>query len=251
MIYPVVGNIGSGKSIFLAAMGLLKYSSGYDLYTNFSLKGVPYRRIFDVSDFSEIQSDKIAVFIDEVQLTADSRRSGSNENIVFSRNMTQSRKWGEESDVFISSQSWFFMDVRLRTLTDTIFETSIITWFYDGRIMNTVRKPGKGALPLVLNVKYLRMADPVRKIRYFRLPLVMGGIYIPSLYDTLEILDEVRDSGKIKTVQRLIEEYQGCGIDKKGKLVSHMIYQEALKDVWILKEDASIAADNILIMASA
>jgi len=249
MIYPVIGNIGSGKSIFLAAMGLLKYCSGYEIYTNFTLRGIPTKRIFDVSDFSQIKADNIAVFIDEVQLTADARRSGSNENIIFSKNMTQSRKWGEQSDVFISSQSFFFMDTRLRTLTDTIFETSIISWLFEGKIINTDRKPGKGALPLMLRVKYVRMGSNIRTIRSFKLPLLMGGIYVPSLYDTMEMMSQVGDRKQITEIEDLINKYRGCGIIKKTQIVSYMRRMEGLKNHWITKEDAGIAADNILLEA--
>jgi hypothetical protein len=234
MIYPVVGNIGSGKSIFLTGMAYLHEASGYDIYSNFSMTDIPFKRIWDIEDFSEIKSDKIAVFIDEIQLTADARRSGSELNILFSRNMTQSRKWGKISHVYVATQSFFFMDVRIRTLANRVYEPSI--WKWDD-FKN----------PLALKIKYINMNEDRKMIRSFRFPLVMDGKYIPDMYNTLEMLTDIKDKTAFSNMDKLVEKYSDMPVSKKTQLASLIQYKEAQKGNYMPRSEASMIADCILI----
>lgn len=234
MINPVVGTIGSGKSIFLAGLAYLYEASGYDIYTNFSMNGVDYIRIWDIKDFADIKSDKIAVFIDEIQLTADARRSGSELNILFSRNMTQSRKWGKVSHVYVATQSFFFMDVRIRTLANRVYEPSI--WKFDD-FKN----------PIALKIKYVNMNEDRKRIRSFKFPLVMDGLYIPDLYNTLEILSDIKDKSTFDGMDELIDKYANAPVSNKTQLASLIQYNEANAGNYMPRSEAAMIADCVLI----
>jgi hypothetical protein len=50
MIIGIVGNRGSGKTLFMAILGVLFWLNGYHIYSNFKFKGVPYVNMYELTD---------------------------------------------------------------------------------------------------------------------------------------------------------------------------------------------------------
>lgn len=203
MIFSIVGNIGSGKTTFLTLWTYLYGMSGYTIYSNYNIQyktqfGVPVKVPFEVRnisairDFSDISTPKNFFALDELWLTADSRRSSSFISSLASTKLLQSRK--KKADAGITTQSLGQLDKRIRDITSIIYEPEII-----------LRDPNNGK-PLALKVYFYTWEEPETK--KFCLPLIgyRGGISIPDSYDTYEIVESM-DDGKKTIEDELVEKY--------------------------------------------
>jgi len=143
MIYVIVGGVGSGKS--LSAVKMIK-NRGCRCFTNFDMKGIKgYRRLKHsdivmqkVESFKKDGSPKkvsldvnfgfwekemkkggFDVYIDELQGIANSRRSQSNENVVWNKFISQIRKMlgsTEKNNIYLITQRPNSIDVQFREL---------------------------------------------------------------------------------------------------------------------------------------
>ena len=123
----IAGDVGSGKSGFLAFMGAVAYCFKRSVYSNLHLH-YPYRR-FRLGDLVDPDSGEIVtdiqnsvVLIDEAYVFAESRRSTSKRNRLFSYLILQSRKRGLE--FFLASHSPHQLDRRIRENTDVAYTCS-------------------------------------------------------------------------------------------------------------------------------
>jgi len=180
MIYAIVGGIGSGKTLFLTFLANMYYSSDYDIYSNYEIKHIPMQNIDRVKDFLKIESEKSFFAVDEAWLSADSRQSQRNR--LFSTQFLQSRK--KHIDIGLTTQDFGQIDVRIRNVTQMVFEPEIIKRQND-------EKNGK---PLIMKVSYFDVAEDIRKTNSMIIPLIMrfpkqGVIDIPNSYSTYQVVE--------------------------------------------------------------
>ena len=229
-VYGTIGNIGSGKTLFITALGYMEWKRGMNIYANYNLS-------FDFTPVNlnkeiEVKENKNNLFLlDEIWLSMDSRKSQSNGNALFTKAILQSRKWGGklvENNIFYTTQSFTQVDKRTRRITSVLFAPNTI---FD--------KEGK---PYCLEVYYNGWVSDIPYFppdQVFYQPLWDGNIYIPDLYDTSEILESMDDGGG-ELRQRLIEKYMGWD-GKKGELKSVLIFDEDVE-----KSVAGYVADYVI-----
>lgn len=112
--------MGSGKT--LSAVYLLSYfKKEYKIYTNMKHFKLNDGLISDPIIFlKQSSNEKKIIFIDEIDLYSEARRSTSKENVLFSYLIFQSRKI--HSHFIWSAQIPNSVDVRIRSLTDIFIE---------------------------------------------------------------------------------------------------------------------------------
>lgn len=123
--YPiiiVVGDFGSGKTLYLTFMGLAYYQNeGLSIFSNYDLYGVEYRK----TSFKEMATmpewlENGVILLDETQVGADSYNFMSKQSKEITQFITQIRK---RNVVFImTTQRFRFVDSRIRSLTNYFIE---------------------------------------------------------------------------------------------------------------------------------
>jgi hypothetical protein len=118
MIVGVEGFMGDGKTIFLVRNAVKDYLKGRKIFANFNINGIQYER-FIVDDLLKIENaekyNNASIFIDEIVLFMDCRRSSRKENIALSTLLRQSRK--RNLLIMYSTQSLDEVDLRLLRYT--------------------------------------------------------------------------------------------------------------------------------------
>ena len=160
MLISVLGNLGSGKTLFLAYMAKMKIKR--DIYSNFLLKTNNYHPL-SIIDLLDLK-DNIVVFIDEAYTWLESRTSSSTLNRFLSYVVLQSRK--RTIDIYITAQLFSSVDIRFR------HQSNIIVKAY---------RNNKGFLYTFLNVENSNITS-------FLLPFNKAKKYY-SIYDTYEIIE--------------------------------------------------------------
>jgi len=114
MIIEIMGDLGSGKTLFMTFLGHLLYKKGYPIMANYHL-GFPYKPI----DFKQVQElTKCAILVDEMHVFMDSRRSLKKFNQEFSYFILQTRK--RNIILIYTTQFHSSVDLRLRRIVDYI-----------------------------------------------------------------------------------------------------------------------------------
>jgi predicted ATPase len=129
VITVIVGNLGSGKTLLLALMGILGLEENKQVYTTFHLtyktsNGKEARYVdvgdlmqwFEDQDTSNIKEHSALLCVDEGYLGMDSRTSGSISNRLLMQFVLQSRHLG--LDLKITAQLASSIDKRVRLNTD-------------------------------------------------------------------------------------------------------------------------------------
>ena len=114
MIIGIEGFMGDGKTILMVRNALIDFLNHRDLYLNFKMVGIPYKPLL-VSDFLNTETAEkyknASLFIDEITLFMDCRRSSRKENVALSTLLRQSRK--RSIVITYSCQSLEEVDLRL------------------------------------------------------------------------------------------------------------------------------------------
>ena len=113
MLSIVVGNLGSGKTLFLVFMAKLLQNK--KIYSNFELKLSNYNE-FVLNDFLENKYENCVIFLDEMYVYLESRCSGNTLNRVMSYLLFQSRK--SNIQIYGTVQLLKTIDNRFRSLVD-------------------------------------------------------------------------------------------------------------------------------------
>lgn len=113
MLTIILGNIGSGKTLFMVI--LAKYSK-LKTISNFNLK-FKYE-LFDLQSFLESKYDNCNIYLDEAYSYLESRLSISELNRLMSYMLFQSRK--KSLNLVLSAQLLSTLDKRFRMLADMI-----------------------------------------------------------------------------------------------------------------------------------
>lgn len=165
----VIGNLGSGKTLYLARFSTkLKRP----IYSNFKLHRPNYRPL-DLVDLIGLENN-VNIFIDEAYAWIDSRVSGSAVNRYCSYVILQSRK--TFTDVFITAQMFSTVDIRFRIQSNILIKCKAI-----GK-----QKFYKAIVPIKFRYITINRENNARKIQelYFD-----DAIKYFNTYDTLEIID--------------------------------------------------------------
>ena len=144
MILAFQGGQGSGKTLSAANLCASYYRKGYTIVTNMKTMTIPHED-FNEAMFKDpsimerlkkkIGSSKIILFLDEIHLLLDSRRSGTNASK--SQFLTQVRKtFSEQGHLIYTTQYFHQIDKRLRYNTsmvihvkkDIIGMRKVFTW---------------------------------------------------------------------------------------------------------------------------
>lgn len=168
-LWSVIGNLGTGKTLFLVILGKALIRT---IYSNFRLHLPNYKKL-ELIDFTDLETN-VNVFIDEAYAWIDSRTSGSAVNRYCSYVILQSRK--TFTDVFLTAQLFGTLDVRFRLQSNVI----VYCQKYGQKKFNNLIVPEKFIYKI-----YNR---ETRLIQTFELEFEKAIPYF-KLYDTLEIID--------------------------------------------------------------
>lgn len=114
MIVGIEGFMGDGKTIYMVRNALIDWLNFRKIYANFKLEDIDYSPLI-VSDFLNTSTaakyKNASLFIDEITLFMDCRRSSRKENVAISTLLRQSRK--RSICIYYSAQSLDELDLRL------------------------------------------------------------------------------------------------------------------------------------------
>jgi hypothetical protein len=114
MIIGIEGFLGDGKTIFMVRCAKIDYKNNRKIFSNFKLRGIEYTPL-NIEDFLLTQNAEkfknCSIFIDEITLFMDCRRSSRKENIAISTLLRQSRK--RSIDIYYTCQNLDETDLRL------------------------------------------------------------------------------------------------------------------------------------------
>jgi len=168
-LWSFIGNLGSGKTLFLV---ILATSLKRLIYSNFKLHIPNYRKL-ELINFIDLENN-VNVFIDEAYAWIDSRTSGSAVNRYCSYVILQSRK--TFTDVFLTAQLFGSLDVRFRLQSNVI----VYCQKYGSMKYNNLIVPKRFIYKI-----YNRETQAIQR---FDLEFEKAIPYF-KLYDTLEIVD--------------------------------------------------------------
>lgn len=121
MIYTIVGELGSGKTLFLTCLAILHHLKGEQIYSNYSLH-FPHTRLTSTKD---IQTKKQgAIFLDESSQICDSHNWRNPEMENFYDFIARSRK--RRINLYLTAQHFYRLGKDLRNLTNEIYLPHII-----------------------------------------------------------------------------------------------------------------------------
>jgi hypothetical protein len=176
MIGIIIGDLGKGKTLFLASLSTIIKT---DIYSNFKLKHEKALE-FSLNEFCNSRYENASVFLDEAYTYLESRLSLSERNRFMSYTMFQSRK--KDINIYLTAQLAITLDVRYRDLADI--------WVYAHGNLN-----GKFAYTIIDKNKRKRVNILLDGAKYF------------DLYDTKEVIanDEQSDFFTKKESIKLID----------------------------------------------
>lgn len=146
VLVALIGELGCGKTLGLTFLAWHNhFKKARKIFSNYSLKGIPYEFVDDVDDIDNMHNGFFAA--DELWLWLDSRSSHSKKNKFIGKILVKSRK--RNMEIVYTTQSFFQMDVRIRNITDFIITPVMsrserfckLLWFTKASIL--INKPIK------------------------------------------------------------------------------------------------------------
>lgn len=124
MIIGVIGDRGSGKTLFMTREAHMQYLNGKKIYSNYKLKFPESEKTKKPEllpneffiNYEDHNLKNCCLFLDEVYVYIDSRTSISRTNKIMSYFFNQTRKTGV--DLYYSTQFFSQVDKRLRHNTE-------------------------------------------------------------------------------------------------------------------------------------
>lgn len=123
MIILFVGEFGSGKTRGAVNSVAQRWKEGLEVYSNMHL-GFPHKQVSEVNLKTDISN--CVLLLDEIHLVADSRRSGSSENLNWTYLFTQTRK--ARCDVVGTTPDVGMVDARYRNFIDLLIVCVATAW---------------------------------------------------------------------------------------------------------------------------
>ena len=180
MLHLVIGNQGSGKTLFLVKKALEYARQGITIYSNINFKGIRFKRL-KYKDIIECKLSKGVVFLDEIHLLINSRNSISkNSREICTKFLSQVRKQGLE--IWASSQKPRKVDINFREETDILYSCQKFAlinnvWSHVTHNQNLSKK-----VPIMIDIEVTEMYSG-KMIKYN----FIGNEYF-KMYDTSQII---------------------------------------------------------------
>jgi len=177
MIIGVVGDRGSGKTLFMTREGFLNYCKGRYIYSNYhfyfpkvkieGIEKIYTPKLIDDEFLNNYRNElfNICLFLDEIYIYIDSRASMSRANKIWSYFFNQTRKRGV--DLYYSTQFFSQVDKRLRFNTEMFI------------IPKVIKKDGK---------QYIIINMYTRELKLLKKYMFKAETYY-NMYDTNEVVD--------------------------------------------------------------
>lgn len=137
MLIGAMGKMGGGKTRLMTILGIyMHHMTGARIYANYSLFGVPYKRINSLKELWEIEGG--IVLIDELWLSMDARMW--KDNVAVTRFINQTRK--KKITLIFTTQHIKQVELRTRNATDVLAfcENGNTVTFIDYQYMEIGRK---------------------------------------------------------------------------------------------------------------
>lgn len=232
MITGITGDIGSGKTVLMTALGHLQYDTKpkTSIYANYEIKGVDYTPISEVDDFLNIPTPKNLILLDELWKTADARHSmGNLANVNWA---AESRKIGAtETNVIWTGQLYKQLDLRIRELTQFWITPSIAA------------KDKQTNKPMLIRADCTIFHGEKSVKKHFLMPTVIktshGIIDVCDSYDTREKVQKTEGQTLKETYKDMIKKYKASP-QKIGELKALLVFDEDIPP-----SDASLVASYI------
>lgn len=231
MLIAVVGDLGSGKTLFLLFIAL---DSERKVKANFLIMGCPNYEKLNTLDIFDIERD-CDILIDEMYTWIESRISGSKLNLYMSYIIFQSRKL--TIDIYGTMQLFSSVDVRFRRLVDRIVKCE--------RIDNGKEKPYWDFKYSILNMNTLQETQ-------WELPYKNAEKYFKR-FDTFQVIEPFdRDSIELEIMKRypnrLGDRLEEIALTVKQYLNSKKIYKYTHSNVkmGLLKTNHTLEYDDIV-----
>ena len=116
MLIGIAGDLGSGKTLTATYLACKFFLEGKKIYTNYTLKGIPHKRIYSLRELNEIHSG--AFIGDELWTWVDSRLSQKLVNKMTSLILAKSRK--RDLTIVWTAQLVNTIEKRIRLMTERI-----------------------------------------------------------------------------------------------------------------------------------
>ena len=217
MLVPILGDIGTGKTLLATIIASL---SQRDVYANYPMN-IPQYHALEVTDILEIAWEADFI-IDEAYAWLESRGSaGDDINKVLSYILFQSRK--RNVNFYLTAQLYGTVDCRFRQESD-LYILCDATYRFDELL---------GYIPIVF--KYNIVDKRGRQRRFELLPEVAAEYY--PLYDTMGIVEPLH----LPELQASLLKRDGKQFYDKAKEIALRIYPD-LKDVTHASVDARLLA---------
>jgi len=240
-----MGDLGSGKTLFMTIRAYMSYLSGVTIISNYHLN-FPHQRVEKIADLDQIideNTDKSFLFVfDEPFISVDSRMSGSKLNIQLSQRVLQSRKMN--MSILYSARFIREVELRLRAVTNWIFCPNIIALDEEEK-------------PLVLSIERYRRSmrgDMSPRGRFLQTSLIPSpdGNFVNAcdLYATEERINAIQGIKKIDSLLKPeeMEKLMDLTLDKKIRKTEMKSYL-ALEYPNIIKTDAEDLTNYIFMKA--
>ena len=118
-ICALIGNKGSGKTLYLTYVGFTAHQEGRKVYSNYDLYNIPYEKVNEkvLTNLPEELNNGV-ILLDEAHMIADAYEHLSKNSRAMTTLSTQLRK--RNLDLWITTQRFNFLPRRIRQLTDFI-----------------------------------------------------------------------------------------------------------------------------------
>jgi hypothetical protein len=189
MITGIEGFLGDGKTIFMVRCAIKDFKKGRKIFSNLKLIGIDYEQL-KITDFLNTENASkyinASLFIDEITLFMDCRRSARKENIALSTLLRQSRK--RDLDIYYTCQNLDETDLRLIRYTSIFIIAQRCFIIKDNKYVELENWRN-----------YTIIDNRRRKENLTRMNLNISSYY--NYYDTNEIIESIyeeKQNGKKK-----------------------------------------------------
>lgn len=179
MIEIILGNQGSGKTLFMVERAYHYYKMGKTIYSNVKLK-FPFKPL-NYNDIINCKLHNGVVVLDEGHLLLSNRRSMSHHSIKITDSfLGQCRK--QNLILLISTQRIRKLDVKIREECDVIYECEKYAFEDDKFVLIEHNQNLDKKIPVVIKVNITKTFNGERGVYHF-----LGNKFF-DMYDTFEII---------------------------------------------------------------
>jgi len=184
-VIGIIGDIGSGKTLFMTYIAYILYNKGWRVYANYKLN-FPYTSIISLKTLDNLEGKNNMILLDEAWITADSRKSGSYLNLALSKIVLQSRK--KSAELLYTTQYANQVDIRIRQITHVYIVPEIVHF--------------EANIPAIVKVTFFKMSG---LYEFEEMGEKLYDIFNTHLlYNTEEIINET----KKENITDLLKKYR-------------------------------------------